>query len=313
MKCRRRSSTRTTPSPDSSPVCNHRSIPPRRAAWSIPAIPASAARHRADRQEQHRAAPRGGVGSEGRRPHQRARGVRHVLRRARRTGRLLPERRAVAAVHAADRAEHADADHDRGSARRGRRPAESVPAGADDHRLGRRLQVAVRAALQRSACSGSCSSSVGAEVSYVGSRGYNLPIFMEVNPGVYTAGQTAQRRAVDAGVLAGAADVPGGEVLVRLAAGQRPHAADARPQLPRQLHARQDHRSRVGPEHRRRSAAGDAGHAGRRGEHRARARVRKRPGAVRCAASLRRQLRLRAAGARDSPRRSCVTSPAAGS
>jgi hypothetical protein len=33
---------------------------------------------------------------------------------------------------------------------------------------------------------------VGAEVSYVGSRGYNLPIFMEVNPGVYAAGQTAR-------------------------------------------------------------------------------------------------------------------------
>ena len=30
----------------------------------------------------------------------------------------------------------------------------------------------------------------GAEVGYVGSRGLNLPIFMEVNPGVYTAGQT---------------------------------------------------------------------------------------------------------------------------
>ena len=26
---------------------------------------------------------------------------------------------------------------------------------------------------------------IGTEVSYVGSRGYNLPIFMEVNPGVY--------------------------------------------------------------------------------------------------------------------------------
>jgi outer membrane receptor protein involved in Fe transport len=32
---------------------------------------------------------------------------------------------------------------------------------------------------------------VGIEVGYVGSRGQNLPIFMEVNPGVYTAGQTA--------------------------------------------------------------------------------------------------------------------------
>nr|MBA3269593.1 TonB-dependent receptor [Acidobacteriota bacterium] len=31
---------------------------------------------------------------------------------------------------------------------------------------------------------------LGAEVGYVGSRGKNLPIFMEVNPGVYSAGQT---------------------------------------------------------------------------------------------------------------------------
>jgi hypothetical protein len=34
-------------------------------------------------------------------------------------------------------------------------------------------------------------SRLGAEISYVGSRGYNLPIFMEVNPGVYVPGQTA--------------------------------------------------------------------------------------------------------------------------
>ncbi len=33
---------------------------------------------------------------------------------------------------------------------------------------------------------------VGVEVGYVGSRGFNLPIFMEVNPGVYTPGQTAR-------------------------------------------------------------------------------------------------------------------------
>lgn len=32
---------------------------------------------------------------------------------------------------------------------------------------------------------------LGAEVGYVGSRGKNLPIFMEVNPGVYAPGQTA--------------------------------------------------------------------------------------------------------------------------
>jgi hypothetical protein len=35
-------------------------------------------------------------------------------------------------------------------------------------------------------------SRVGTEVSYVGSRGHNLPIFMEINPGVYAAGQTTR-------------------------------------------------------------------------------------------------------------------------
>jgi hypothetical protein len=34
-------------------------------------------------------------------------------------------------------------------------------------------------------------SNMGAEVGYVGSRGEHLPIFIEVNPGVYTPGQTA--------------------------------------------------------------------------------------------------------------------------
>jgi outer membrane receptor protein involved in Fe transport len=33
---------------------------------------------------------------------------------------------------------------------------------------------------------------LGAEVAYVGSRGFNLPMFMEVNPGVYTPGQTTR-------------------------------------------------------------------------------------------------------------------------
>jgi outer membrane receptor protein involved in Fe transport len=33
---------------------------------------------------------------------------------------------------------------------------------------------------------------IGAEVAYVGSRGHHLPIFMEINPGVYTPGQTAR-------------------------------------------------------------------------------------------------------------------------
>ncbi len=33
---------------------------------------------------------------------------------------------------------------------------------------------------------------VGTEISYVGSRGHNLPMFMEVNPGVFTPGQTTR-------------------------------------------------------------------------------------------------------------------------
>ncbi len=33
---------------------------------------------------------------------------------------------------------------------------------------------------------------LGAEVSYVGSRGHNLPMFMEINPGVYVPGQTTR-------------------------------------------------------------------------------------------------------------------------
>jgi hypothetical protein len=37
---------------------------------------------------------------------------------------------------------------------------------------------------------------LGAEVAYVGSRGHNLPIFMEVNPGVFTPGQTAAGRRI---------------------------------------------------------------------------------------------------------------------
>ena len=35
-------------------------------------------------------------------------------------------------------------------------------------------------------------SRLGAEVSYVGSRGHNLPIFIEINPGVYVPGQTTR-------------------------------------------------------------------------------------------------------------------------
>ncbi len=33
---------------------------------------------------------------------------------------------------------------------------------------------------------------IGAEIAYVGSRGYNLPMFMEINPGAYVPGQTTR-------------------------------------------------------------------------------------------------------------------------
>ena len=36
------------------------------------------------------------------------------------------------------------------------------------------------------------SARLGTEIAYVGSRGHNLPIFIEVNPGVFTPGQTAR-------------------------------------------------------------------------------------------------------------------------
>ena len=66
------------------------------------------------------------------------------------------------------------------------------------------------------------------------------------------------------------------QLLVRLAAGQPAHAADARHQLPRVLHARPRHRSRVGAEHRRRAAAGAAGHDRRRSVDRSRAALSRR-------------------------------------
>ena len=36
------------------------------------------------------------------------------------------------------------------------------------------------------------ASRLGAEVAYVGSRGFNMPMFLEVNPGVFTPGQTTR-------------------------------------------------------------------------------------------------------------------------
>ena len=97
------------------------------AGLVYPGDPGRAPRHRADRQEQLRAAPGGGVGSVRRRQDQRPLGLRRVLRRARRPGRLLPERRAVAAVHAPHRAEStADAASSRWPTRWPRWPARRI-------------------------------------------------------------------------------------------------------------------------------------------------------------------------------------------
>ena len=87
---------------------------------AVDALPAGAAR--AGVSGRRRACPRGTyetdknnfaprlgvvVGSDRHRPIEPARGVGHLLRRARRPGRLLPERRARAAVHAAPRGQRA--------------------------------------------------------------------------------------------------------------------------------------------------------------------------------------------------------------
>ncbi|MGC4081296.1 MAG: hypothetical protein QM736_04065 [Vicinamibacterales bacterium] len=92
---------------------------------------------------------------------------------------------------------------------------------------------------------------LGAEAAYVGSRGYNLPIFMEVNPGVYTRRADGERRARHAGVLAGPSHVLRRALVVQLAPGVAADAADARSQFPGVVHARACRRSRVGVEHRR--------------------------------------------------------------
>ena len=137
-----RSWTRTTPSPASTPACSRTKFPAAPAGLVYPGDPGRAARRRANGQEQPRAAAGGGLGSQRPRPHQRARGLGALLRRAGRAGRLLPERRPVAAVHAAGGAEHAHADHDREPARRAHRRAAALPRRPDHHRLGGRLPVA---------------------------------------------------------------------------------------------------------------------------------------------------------------------------
>ena len=62
---------------------------------------------------------------------------------------------------------------------------------------------------------------LGAEVGYVGSRGKHLPIFMEVNPGVYVPGQTTRGARIMPAYSLVRPTFSVGAVLVRLAAGQR--------------------------------------------------------------------------------------------
>ena len=120
------------------------------AGLVYPGDPGRSARDLRHRQEQLRAALRRGVGSAGGRPDDDSRRVGNLLRRARRPGRLLPERRARAAVHAAGRGQlTAGVDHHRQSAGLDHRRRDALSAGPDDHRLGRGLPDAVRVSLQR--------------------------------------------------------------------------------------------------------------------------------------------------------------------
>ena len=68
---------------------------------------------------------------------------------------------------------------------------------------------------------------LGAEVGYVGSRGKNLPIFMEVNPGRLHAGQTTPGARLFPAFALVRPTFSVAQVVVRLAAGQPAHAPDA--------------------------------------------------------------------------------------
>ena len=141
-------------------------LPPRPAVDAVPGRPGRpglpgrrrrAARHLRDRHEQRVAARRHGLGRARRRPQQPADGLGPVLRHAGRPGRLLPERRAGAAVHAAARGElAAGADHPARSAVGDHRRRQPVPARAHRDRLGRGVRDARRRST--STCRGSRSS-----------------------------------------------------------------------------------------------------------------------------------------------------------
>ena len=82
------------------------------------------------------------------------------------------------------------------------------------------------------------ASNIGAEVGYVGSRGTQHADLHGGEPGRLRAGADDAGRAAVPGVRAGAADLLGRGVEVRLAPGEPADAADARRQLPGVLHAR---------------------------------------------------------------------------
>ena len=169
------------------------------------------------------------------------------------------------------------------SAERGHRRRDAFPAGADDHRLGRRTsRRRTRYHYNVDACSASWAATSASKSGYVGSRGRHLPIFMEVNPGAATRpGQTTPgARLFPAFALVRPTfSVARSRSTTRSrparACGRRTASTSSRPT--RYGHA-QDHVVR--PQHRRRAAAGPAGRPWRPGVVRS-ARSRSR-GATRC-------------------------------
>jgi hypothetical protein len=111
---------------------------------------------------------------------------------------------------------------------------------------------------------------MGAEIGYVGSRGRNMPIFMEVNPGVWTPGQTTRGRGSSRPTRScgpRSRSPSRSTTRCRRACGCAPRRASTSCVV----HARLRQGSRVGPQHRRRAAADPAGDDWRRGVDSARA------------------------------------------
>ena len=171
------------------------------------------------------------------------------------------------------------------------------PAGPDLHRLGQRLPDAVRASLQ--------PHRAAADRQQPGRRG-RLRRLARPSPADLHGGQSHRARSSRRRRATGPRVFPAyslvrptfseAEVLVRLAAGERPDAAHARPQLPRRLHLGPRHRSRLRAQHRRRRPAPAAARRSTIGDDApASTGAGPREGRrdLRRAAPLRRQLRLR--------------------